>query len=64
MLGTPGKTFSPEQRYHRIDPLLPKYTELDDVASIPELIEYTELDEVASIPELIEVFSILEPSVE
>jgi len=39
MLGTPGKTFSPEQRYHRIDPLLPKYTELDDVASIPELIE-------------------------
>ena len=39
MLGSPGRTFDPEQRYHRIDPLLPKYTELDDVASIPELIE-------------------------
>jgi hypothetical protein len=39
MLGSPGKVFSPEQRYHRVDPLLPRYTELDDVSSIPELVE-------------------------
>mmetsp|Transcript_19320 Transcript_19320/g.30195 ORF Transcript_19320/g.30195 Transcript_19320/m.30195 type:complete len:545 (-) Transcript_19320:1639-3273(-) len=31
MLASPSKSFSPDNRYHRIDPTLPRYVELDDV---------------------------------
>jgi len=42
MLNSPQGDFTPEHRYHRIDPTLESYVELDDVDVIPDLIRLAE----------------------